>query len=134
MGREAHEDPAQRWTASAFAGVLYLGVGLFGGAVVGLLAAFPAALVQAVAGLALLGTIGAGLHTALKDDAQREPALIAFLVTVSGVSLLGIGAAFWGVVAGGAGLGCGARGSAAVPPRLDPWLGRVLLEAGTLTA
>jgi benzoate membrane transport protein len=100
MGREAHEDPARRYTASAVAGVLYILVGLFGGAVVGLLAAFPPALVQAIAGLALLGTIGAGLSAALREEGTREAALIAFLVTLSGVSLAGIGSAFWGVVAG----------------------------------
>ena len=101
MGREAHPDPARRYMASVMAGVFYILVGLMGGAVVGLIAAFPAALVLAVAGFALLGTIGAGLATAMKDDRAREPALITFLVTLSGLSLLGIGAAFWGVVAGG---------------------------------
>jgi benzoate membrane transport protein len=100
MGREAHEDPAKRWVASAAAGVFYIVVGLLGGAVVGLLAAFPKALVLAVAGFALLGTIGNGLATAMKDETSREAALITFLVTVSGLSLLGVGAAFWGVVAG----------------------------------
>ncbi len=100
MGREAHEDPAQRWTASAAAGVFYIVVGLLGGAVVGLIAAFPKALVLAVAGFALLGTIGAGLATAMKDEAAREPALITFLVTASGLALGGVGSAFWGVVAG----------------------------------
>jgi benzoate membrane transport protein len=100
MGREAHEDPAKRWVASAAAGVFYIVVGLLGGAVVGLLVAFPKALVLAVAGFALLGTIGNGLATAMKDDTSREAALITFLVTVSGLSLWGVGAAFWGVVAG----------------------------------
>jgi benzoate membrane transport protein len=100
MGREAHEDPARRWTASAAAGVFYILIGLLGGAVVGLIAAFPKALVLAVAGFALLGTIGAGLATAMKDDGSREAALITFLVTTSGLVLWGVGAAFWGVVAG----------------------------------
>ncbi|RZS54609.1 benzoate/H(+) symporter BenE family transporter [Sphaerotilus mobilis] len=100
MGREAHEDPARRYTAAVMAGVFYLLMALAGGAVVGLLAAFPKALVLAVAGLALLGTIGAGLGAALGEPRWREPALITFLVTLSGVSLGGIGAAFWGVVAG----------------------------------
>jgi benzoate membrane transport protein len=100
MGREAHEDPAKRWVASAAAGVFYIVVGLLGGAVVGLLVAFPKALVLAVAGFALLGTIGHGLATAMKDETSREAALITFLVTVSGLSLWGVGAAFWGVVAG----------------------------------
>jgi benzoate membrane transport protein len=105
MGREAHEDPAKRWVASAAAGVFYIVVGLLGGAVVGLLAAFPKALVLAVAGFALLGTIGNGLATAMKDETSREAALITFLVTVSGLSLWGVGAAFWGVVAGVLALG-----------------------------
>jgi benzoate membrane transport protein len=53
-----------------------------------------------VAGLALLGSIGGGLAVALKDEHHREPALITFLVTLSGLTLWGIGSAFWGVVAG----------------------------------
>ena len=101
MGREAHEDPARRWWASAAAGAFYIAVGLMGTAVVGLLSAFPRELVLAVAGLALLGTIGGGLSLALKDDTQREAALITFVVTASGLTLWGVGAAFWGVVAGG---------------------------------
>ena len=101
MGREAHEDPARRWQASAAAGVFYIVVGLLGGAVVGLIAAFPKELVLAVAGLALLGTIGGGLATAMKHEGQREAALITFVVTASGLTLWGVGAAFWGVVAGG---------------------------------
>lgn len=100
MGREAHEDPRQRWQASAAAGVCYIIVGLLGGAVVGLIAAFPKELVLAVAGLALLGTIGSGLSVAMKDENQREAALITFVVTASGLTLWGVGAAFWGVVAG----------------------------------
>ena len=101
MGREAHEDPQQRWLASAAAGVFYIVVGLMGGAVVGLIAAFPKELVLAVAGLALLGTIGSGLAAAMKDEGQREAALVAFVVTASGLSLWGVGSAFWAVVAAG---------------------------------
>lgn len=101
MGREAHEDPAKRYLSSVFAGVFYLLVGVFGATVGALFAAFPRELVLAVAGLALFGTIGGGLATAMKDEAQREPALVTFLVTASGLSLGGIGSAFWGVVAGG---------------------------------
>ena len=69
-------------------------------AITGLLIAFPRELVLAIAGIALLGSIGGGLHAALKDDAHREAALITFLVTLSGVVIGGIGSAFWGVVAG----------------------------------
>ena len=100
MGREAHEDPARRYWASAAAGIFYILLGLAGGAVVGLLAAFPKELVAAVAGLALLGTIAGGLAQALKEEQHRDAAILTFLVTLSGVSLLGIGSAFWGVVAG----------------------------------
>jgi len=61
--------------------------------------------VLAIAGLALLGTIGNGLAAALVRDQDREPALITFLVTASGVTLFGIGAAFWGLIAGTLALG-----------------------------
>ena len=100
MGPEAHEDPKRRYVAAMTSGLLYTLLGLFGGAIAGLLIAFPKAFISAIAGLALLGTIGAGLATALKDEADREAALITFLVTLSGVSILGVGSAFWGVVAG----------------------------------
>jgi len=100
MGREAHPDPTRRYVASCAAGVFYIALGLVGGAVVGLLDAFPRELVLAVAGLALLGTIAGGLAVALKDEAHRDAAGLTFLVTLSGITLGGIGAAFWGVLAG----------------------------------
>ncbi|MBL0150434.1 MAG: benzoate/H(+) symporter BenE family transporter [Ideonella sp.] len=100
MGREAHEDPSRRYMASVMAGVFYTTLGLAGGAVVGLLAAFPRELVVTVAGLALLGTIAGGLATALKEEAHRDAAALTFLVTLSGLSMGGIGSAFWGVAAG----------------------------------
>lgn len=100
MGREAHPDPGKRYMAAVSCGAIYCVVGLFGAAVTGVLSAFPRELVVAIAGLALLGSIGGGLAIALKDEAHREAALITFLVTLSGVSLAGIGSAFWGVVAG----------------------------------
>ncbi|MDY0744992.1 benzoate/H(+) symporter BenE family transporter [Paucibacter sp. R3-3] len=100
MGREAHEDPARRYMASVMAGVFYIAIGLAGGAVVGLLNAFPHELVAAIAGLALMGTIAGGLSAALKEEQHRDAAILTFLVTLSGVSMLGIGSAFWGVVAG----------------------------------
>lgn len=100
MGREAHEDAARRYTAPVAAGVFYIALGLVGGAVVGLLQAFPRELVLAVAGLALLGTIAGGLAAALKDEAHRDAAGLTFLVTLSGITIGGIGSAFWGVLAG----------------------------------
>ncbi|MBW8843544.1 MAG: benzoate/H(+) symporter BenE family transporter [Burkholderiales bacterium] len=101
MGREAHEDPARRYTASMAAGFFYVLIGLAGGAVAMLLTAFPRELVAAIAGLALLGTIAGALATALKDEGQRDAAILTFLVCLSGLSAFGIGAPFWGVVAGG---------------------------------
>jgi len=100
MGPQAHADPSRRYTAAAACGAFYVLIGIFGAVVTGLLTAFPRELVVAIAGLALLGTIGAGLASALRDEGRREAALITFLVTLSGVVIAGIGSAFWGVVAG----------------------------------
>lgn len=100
MGPQAHADPARRYTAAASCGALYVLIGVFGAVVTGLLTAFPRELVVAIAGLALLGSIGAGLASALREETHREAALITFLVTLSGVVIAGIGSAFWGVVAG----------------------------------
>lgn len=101
MGGEAHEDPARRYVAAIAAGAFYSVVGVFAATVVALFAAFPHELVVAIAGFALLGTIGNSLATALREDAAREPALVTFLVTASGLSIAGIGSAFWGLVVGG---------------------------------
>ena len=100
MGPEAHEDRARRYVASVAAGCFYLLIGLFGATVTGVFAAFPRELIMAIAGLALLGTIGNGLAAAVADERQREPALVTFLVTASGLTLAGIGSAFWGLAAG----------------------------------
>jgi benzoate membrane transport protein len=100
-GREAHPDPSKRYVASVFAGIFYLFTGVFGATVAALFAAFPKELVMAVAGLALFGTIGNSLSAALREERDREAALITFLVTASGFSIVGIGSAFWGLIAGG---------------------------------
>jgi benzoate membrane transport protein len=100
MGKEAHEDSSKRYTAAVSAGFFYLLLGVFGATIATLFAAFPKELVLAVAGLALLSTIGSSLATAVKDASNREAALITFLITASGVTLFGIGAAFWGLVGG----------------------------------
>ncbi|MCU0569709.1 MAG: benzoate/H(+) symporter BenE family transporter [Oculatellaceae cyanobacterium Prado106] len=100
MGREAHEDPQRRYVAAIAAGFFYLIVGVFGATVAAVFGAFPKELVLAIAGLALFGTIGNGLAIALSLEKDREPALITFLVTASGVTLFGIGSAFWGLIVG----------------------------------
>ncbi len=100
MGPEAHADPARRYVAAVAAGLFYLVIGVFGATVGAVFAAFPRELVLAIAGLALLGTIGSGLAVAVASEQDREAALVTFLVTASGASLAGIGSAFWGLVAG----------------------------------
>lgn len=100
MGPEAHEDPKQRYKAAVFAGIGYLIAGVFGASIVSLFAVLPQALIMGVAGIALFGTIGASLHSALENEHQREAALLTFLVTASGLTLWEIGSAFWGLVVG----------------------------------
>lgn len=98
---EAHPDPLKRWLAAAAAGVFYLLAGIFGGSITSLMSALPAAWIQMLAGLALLGTIGGSLFQALNHERERDAAVVTFLVTASGVELAGIGSAFWGLVLGG---------------------------------
>ncbi|HSX92907.1 MAG TPA: benzoate/H(+) symporter BenE family transporter [Hydrogenophaga sp.] len=117
MGPEAHPNRDKRYTAAVVCGALYVAIGLVGALVTGLLIAFPRELVMGIAGIALLGSIGGGLHAALKDDEHREAALITFLVTLSGVAIAGIGSAFWGVVAGAIALFVQQYGLAKKPPR-----------------
>lgn len=100
MGPEAHEDPKRRYVAAVAAGVFYFVIGLFGSTVVSVLTAFPPELVAGIAGLALLATIGGALASAVREENQREAALVTFLTTASGVTLAGIGSAFWGLVLG----------------------------------
>lgn len=100
-GPEAHPDKDRRYVASVLVGVLYIAVGIFGGALLALLAFVPPFLIAVVAGLALLTTISSSLLTSLSDVRLREPATITFLVTASGVQVMGIASAFWGLAAGG---------------------------------
>lgn len=100
MGNEAGKDRTLRYWATVWAGIFYLLTGIFGATLVALLDAFPNALVMAIAGLALLGTIGNSMAAGLGDEPSREAALLTFLITASGMSLWGIGSAFWGIVVG----------------------------------
>src|SRR3984957_6089570 len=99
-GPEAHEDRNKRYTAAVWAGVFYLIAGIFGATIAALFASLPKALVVSVAALALFGSIMSGLANAMQDLRQREAALVTFMVTASGLTLLSIGSAFWGLVAG----------------------------------
>lgn len=101
-GPDSHPDPARRWPAATVAGLGYIAFGLTAGAATAFIAASPPLLIEAVAGLALLGALAAALQSAVADPDAREAALITFLVSASGVTVLGIGGAAWGLLAGGA--------------------------------
>ena len=101
-GPGAHPDPARRWWAATVAGASYVAFGVFAAGVTGLAALAPPVLVQAVAGLALLAPLAGALVAGLGEAHDREAAIVTFVVSASGVSIAGIGAAFWGLLAGGA--------------------------------
>lgn len=99
-GREAHEDPRRRYVAAVSGSVLYLLLGIAGATLMSLFAAFPAALIAALAGLALYGAISEALVRSLSEPGERDAGLFTFLVTASGVSFLGLSAPFWGLLFG----------------------------------
>ncbi|MFT3962171.1 benzoate/H(+) symporter BenE family transporter [Propionivibrio sp.] len=100
MSPEADSDPQRRYLAAVWAGIFYVITGLLGATVASLFTALPGELVAAIAGIALFGTIGGSLAGALAEEKEREAALVTFLVTASGLTLFGIGGAFWGLVLG----------------------------------
>jgi benzoate membrane transport protein len=99
---DADPDPKRRYWAAVVSGVLYVIFGLAAGAATAFIAASPPILIEAVAGLALLGALGASLMSAMQDAERREAALITFLLSASGLTFYGIGGAFWGLLGGGA--------------------------------
>lgn len=99
-GPDAHPDPERRWVASVTAGAGLALLGLGAGVATALVAVAPPILIEAVAGLALLGALATALAAAVTDPATREAAVVTFVVTASGVTLIGVGGAFWGLVAG----------------------------------
>ena len=106
-GPDAHPDPAKRYWAAVVAGLGYIVFGLLAGAATAFIAASPPVLIEAVAGLALLGAFGSALLGAVSASEGREAALVTFLVTASGQGFLGVSGAFWGLLAGAAMLGLG---------------------------
>ena len=100
-GPDCHPDPQKRYVAGVTAGVVYIIFGVLAGGATALIAVSPPVLIEAVAGLALIGAFGAALMAAVQDIAEREAAVVTFLVAASGLTLFGIGGAFWGLVAGG---------------------------------
>ncbi|MFJ6748449.1 MULTISPECIES: benzoate/H(+) symporter BenE family transporter [unclassified Streptomyces] len=99
-GPESHRDPRRRYVAGVACGVFYLLIGAFGSTLVVLFGGLPEELVAAVAGVALLGALAGGLTGAVQEPKDREAALITFLATASGLTLFGIGSAFWGLLFG----------------------------------
>lgn len=99
-GRDAHDDPARRYIAGVANGLFYLLAGLCGGSLVMLFAALPRELVATLAGLALLGAITVNLAGIAAAEHHREASVITFLATASGMSFLGLGSAFWGILIG----------------------------------
>ena len=100
-GQDAHADPARRYWAAVVAGLVYIMLGLLAGVVTAFVALAPPILIEAVAGLALVGAFSGSAMAAFQRTDTREAAAITFLITASGVTFAGISGAFWGLVAGG---------------------------------
>ena len=100
MSPEADRDPQRRYLAAVWAGIFYLVTGLLGATVASVFAALPRELVAAIAGIALLGTISNSLGAAVADADERDAAIVTFLTTASGLTLAGVGSAFWGLLFG----------------------------------
>ncbi len=99
-GPDVHPDLAERWKTGPFYALAYLVFALFGASLVAVFAVLPPSLIMLVAGLGLLTALANALAIALRDDKERIPATVTFAVTASGLTLFGIGAAFWGLLAG----------------------------------
>jgi benzoate membrane transport protein len=99
-GPDAHPDPGRRYIAGIFGGIGYVALAALAGVAATLVARSPPILIEAVAGLALIGAFGSAMLNAVQDEEGRLPGLMTFLVTASGLSLFGIGSAFWGLVLG----------------------------------
>ncbi|MEZ2328790.1 benzoate/H(+) symporter BenE family transporter [Mesorhizobium sp. RCC_202] len=99
-GPDVHPDPAERWKTGPFYALAYLVFAIFGASLVAIFAVLPQSLIALVAGLALTASLANALAIALRDEGERMPATVTFAVTASGLTLFGVGAAFWGLVAG----------------------------------
>ena len=99
-GPDCHPDPKKRWLVAWPYLVLYGLIGLMAASFVHVLGALPKDLVTAIAGLALFSPLMGGVIAMMKEPKDIESALITFLVTASGLTVMGVGSAFWGLVAG----------------------------------
>lgn len=100
MGKDAHELKEKRYIAGIANGIFYILGGLFAGSIVMLFSLLPKELIAALAGLALLGAIATNISVAMKNEANRDAALITFLATASGMHFLGLSSVFWGICIG----------------------------------
>ena len=100
-GEESHPDPKKRWVSTLVNGLLYVPLGLAAGLAVALVSAAPSILITAVAGLAVLGALVTSVVNAMEDPRHRMTAIVTFLVVASGIVILNIGSAFWGLLIGG---------------------------------
>ena len=101
-GPDAHTELRRRYWAAVIAGLAYVVIGLLAGAATAFVRASPPVLIEAVAGLALLGALGSALAAAAAETRTREAAMVTFVIAASGLTIAGIGGAFWGLLAGGA--------------------------------
>ncbi|WP_317057228.1 benzoate/H(+) symporter BenE family transporter [Roseovarius rhodophyticola] len=99
---DSHPDKEQRFWSAVVAGAIYCGLGLFAGAITAFAALAPSVVLPTIAGLALLGVFVGSMTSALADDTCREASVITFVITASGVTVLGLGGAVWGLLVGGA--------------------------------
>lgn len=96
----AHKDPNKRWLASATGGIVFLALAFISGVVVKFVLNTPTEIILAAAGLALTGTIISAISSTVETATLRLPAMVTFLVSASGLSAFGVGAAFWALIAG----------------------------------
>lgn len=99
-GPDVHPDPAERWKTGPFYALAYLVFAVFGASLVAIFSVLPQSLIALVAGLALMGSLANALSIALRDEGERMAATVTFAATASGLTLFGIGSAFWGLVGG----------------------------------
>lgn len=100
MGPESHPNKEKRYIAALVSGFSYVVIGFFAGSITSLFAAFPEAMIPAIAGFALLGTVASSLEASLKEATEKEAAFVTFVIAASGLSFLGISSAFWAILIG----------------------------------
>lgn len=98
---DSHKDPSQRYWTAVISGGIYCVFGLFAAVITGVAILAPPMLLETLTGVALLGVFANSASAALSEPDTREAAAVTFLVTASGITVFGLGAAVWGLIAGG---------------------------------